>query len=427
MDVGSLLNEKEATAALEVGGIKSRCLSHAREQDTRSPTPSVFIQSSGSFQHPSTPSPTMSEHAHFPHCSPVSPHPIKAPLSMSEHSHFPPLQAPHPPAIHGYSLPYGMPMLHPTHQLPQHPQYEPPSSGQRSAGRPSSDSPHKAFACGTCQKAFARRSDLARHERIHTGVKPHVCDYPDCGKTFIQRSALTVHTRVHTGEKPHMCDTCAKCFSDSSSLARHRRIHSGKRPYKCPYANCQKTFTRRTTLTRHQNHHTGSLEEAAAAIQQSLANRPGSRQLGKGPRSPVSGTDSGASSMNTTPSPSLRSATMSPFDRASISPAPGHLTPFDRSNFMYQNITSHPHPGGLLTRDLQPLTPGPTPTATPVSQPLMMGMRPPTSNPGYGHLPTTLPPLSLAPSLAPSPMPPVDDRSRSPYPPTSATDPWYWE
>ncbi len=51
-------------------------------------------------------------------------------------------------------------------------------------------------------------------ERIHSGVRPHVCDYPGCGKQFIQRSALTVHQRVHTGEKPHMCERCGKvCMS----------------------------------------------------------------------------------------------------------------------------------------------------------------------------------------------------------------------
>src|ERR1700753_2531719 len=47
-------------------------------------------------------------------------------------------------------------------------------------------------------------------ERIHSGIRPHVCDWPNCGKQFIQRSALTVHTRVHTGEKPHMCERCGK-------------------------------------------------------------------------------------------------------------------------------------------------------------------------------------------------------------------------
>lgn len=56
----------------------------------------------------------------------------------------------------------------------------------------------RPYVCSACPRAFARKHDLQRHIRVHTGDKPYVCLC--CKKAFARTDALKRHLRME--------DTC---------------------------------------------------------------------------------------------------------------------------------------------------------------------------------------------------------------------------
>ncbi|ORX97275.1 hypothetical protein K493DRAFT_150666, partial [Basidiobolus meristosporus CBS 931.73] len=49
----------------------------------------------------------------------------------------------------------------------------------------------KPYKCGDCTKSFARKYDLDRHSRLHTGEKPYKCTF--CNKGFARVDSRKRH------------------------------------------------------------------------------------------------------------------------------------------------------------------------------------------------------------------------------------------
>ena len=108
-----------------------------------------------------------------------------------------------------------------------------------------------------CPKCLKKIKNLKRHMMIHSGEKPHVCNF--CRMTFNQRNILKSHLLIHTGEKPFKCDVCEQCFNQSSNLKRHKGRHHLTNPkrgrtHKCEF--CLVTFRSCTNLQSHRKSHT---------------------------------------------------------------------------------------------------------------------------------------------------------------------------
>ncbi|XP_042890861.1 zinc finger protein 513-like [Penaeus japonicus] len=62
------------------------------------------------------------------------------------------------------------------------------------------------------------RSDVVKHYRTHTGVKPFAC--PHCSYQTGDKSNLMQHIRIHTGEKPFSCPYCPYKANRNSSYSK---------------------------------------------------------------------------------------------------------------------------------------------------------------------------------------------------------------
>ena len=81
------------------------------------------------------------------------------------------------------------------------------------------------FECLTCSKMFASKSNLHYHKKV-VHDKTYQCE------VFCKKNHLNVYNKMHTGVKPHVCSVCNKRFTRIDTLRRHEATHSDEKKFK---------------------------------------------------------------------------------------------------------------------------------------------------------------------------------------------------
>jgi hypothetical protein len=113
---------------------------------------------------------------------------------------------------------------------------------------------NEELRCNLCNKTFAKKCYFTQHfkQMHHNGEKQFKCR--KCGKCFSEDKALQEHIKRHyMVSKPFKCNQCTKSFIHKTDLKRHEILHSSGMPHVCHL--CSKGFARNDHLAKHIKTH----------------------------------------------------------------------------------------------------------------------------------------------------------------------------
>ncbi|ORX93917.1 hypothetical protein K493DRAFT_222284 [Basidiobolus meristosporus CBS 931.73] len=87
-----------------------------------------------------------------------------------------------------------------------------------------------------------------KNPRLQKPAKHDVYGGASAKKTKCKRPS-TVQQCTSSNERPYTCEYCGHCFARKHDMLRHRRKHTGQKPYPCE--SCGESFYRTDVRQRH--------------------------------------------------------------------------------------------------------------------------------------------------------------------------------
>ena len=106
------------------------------------------------------------------------------------------------------------------------------------------------LTCSYCDKTFSSWSGRYNHEHLHDTTSTATIICMICGRAFHYNNELTKHMAVHNDDLRHACATCDKSFASKGSLKRHEVLHQNL-DFPCQAQGCTRSFNTSEKLQRH--------------------------------------------------------------------------------------------------------------------------------------------------------------------------------